>query len=170
MTADRIHIVQGEFAVGQGEKTVISTLLGSCVACCIWDEVAAVGGMNHMLFATGRTHLTINTLADINSIEVLINALTRLGADRKRLQAKAFGGARMLGGLSDIGQQNAEFTLRYLKSEGIDVVTHSLGGNRARNIKFWPASGRVMQRVSQEDVQDPVQQHQSAVGNGLELF
>ncbi|MEO1780289.1 MAG: chemotaxis protein CheD, partial [Pseudomonadota bacterium] len=54
MSAQQIHIVQGEHAVGAHADTVISTLLGSCVACCLWDETAGVGGMNHMLLAAGR--------------------------------------------------------------------------------------------------------------------
>lgn len=170
MTPERINIVQGEYAVGQGEHMVISTLLGSCVSCCLWDEAVGVGGMNHMLLANSRTQSAVDTLADINSIEILINALKRLGANRNRMQAKLFGGARMVSGLSDIGQQNAEFTLRYLASEGIGVVTQSLGGTRARNVKFWPGTGRAMQRMSEEVVQDVSQPLLVPKGNGLELF
>ena len=170
MTPERIHIVQGEHAVGVGEHVVISTLLGSCVACCLWDEDAGIGGMNHMLLARGRGHSAVDTLRDINAIETLINALTKLGAERHRLKAKAFGGARMVTGLSDIGQQNADFTLRYLAQEEIEIVTQSLGGTQARNIRFWPGTGRVMQRTSDAKVQDVETVPVTGIGNGLELF
>ncbi|WP_299692932.1 chemotaxis protein CheD [uncultured Tateyamaria sp.] len=170
MNAERIHIVQGEHAVGMGENTVITTLLGSCVACCMWDDATGIGGMNHMLLAAGRAQSTVDALADINEIETLINALTRLGADRSRLKAKAFGGARMVSGLSDIGQQNSDFTLRYLAREGIEVVTQSLGGSHARNIRFWPGSGRVMQRVSSTKVREVETRVPRREGNDLELF
>ncbi|WP_415920513.1 chemotaxis protein CheD [Tateyamaria sp. SN6-1] len=123
-----------------------------------------------MLLAAGRATSTVDTLADINAIETLINELTKLGADRSRLQAKAFGGARMVSGLSDIGQQNADFTIRYLQSEGIEIVSTSLGGNTARNIRFWPATGRVMQRVGEVKVADVEVNIPAATGNGLELF
>ena len=170
MNQDRIHIVQGEHAIGTNDNTVITTLLGSCVACCLWDEEAGVGGMNHMLLATGRRESTMDALSDINEVEKLINAMIKSGADRKRLRAKAFGGARMVSGLSDIGQRNSDFTLRYLQSEGIEIVTHSLGGTHARSIRFWPGSGRVMQRVSDTPFSDaPVRPPENG-GNGLELF
>ena len=126
--------------------------------------------MNHMLLAAGRVQSAVDTLSDINAIETLINALTRIGAQRNRLQAKAFGGARMVSGLSDIGQQNADFTLQYLHREGIEVVTHSLGGTNARNIRFWPATGRVMQRVSEDKVREVEMRPARQEGNGLELF
>ncbi|WP_438873647.1 chemotaxis protein CheD [Tateyamaria omphalii] len=110
------------------------------------------------------------TLSGINAMELLINDLVKLGAARNRLRAKAFGGACMISGLSDIGAQNAEFTLQYLKQESIPLVTHSLGGSMARNIRFWPGTGRVMQKitdaaVSEADVIVPISN-----GNGLELF
>jgi len=37
------------------EPTVIETLLGSCVAVCLWDPETRVGGMNHFLLRTRRT-------------------------------------------------------------------------------------------------------------------
>lgn len=169
MTEQRIHITQGEYAVGQGDHVVITTLLGSCVSSCIWDETAKVGGMNHMLLAGVHAASAAATLADINAIEMLINELIKRGARRDRLQAKAFGGARMISGLSDIGQHNAEFTLRYLKSEDIPVVTQSLGGVHARNIRFWPGTGRVMQRVTETTVRE-VEMIPPKSGNDLELF
>jgi chemotaxis protein CheD len=49
LSKDRVHITQGERDVGCHPDRIISTLLGSCVSCCLWDPVANVGGMNHML-------------------------------------------------------------------------------------------------------------------------
>ena len=166
----RILITQGQHATGVDESTVISTLLGSCVSCCLWDDVARVGGMNHMLLAAGRPHSTVDTLADINEIETLINALTKLGASRDRLKAKAFGGARMVTGLSDIGAKNAEFTVQYLESEGIPVVSTSLGGTHARNVRFWPATGRALQRITDDQVPTTEVRAPATEGNDLELF
>jgi hypothetical protein len=78
-------------------------------------------------------------------MEILINGLLGRGARRDRLEAKLFGGARMIAGLTDIGQQNAEFAERFLKQEGIPVIGGSLRGHHARRIQFWPNSGRVRQ-------------------------
>lgn len=169
MSEKRIHITQGEHATGNEEDTMINTLLGSCVAVCLWDEVAKVGGMNHMLLAMSDAGngATCN-LSGINAMELLINDMIKLGASRNRLKAKAFGGARMVAGLSDIGQSNAEFALEFLKNEGIECEGHSLGGTMARNIRFWPASGRVQQRMTSTQVVEPTVKEEE--GNDLELF
>ena len=45
----RINIVQGEYHVTADPRVVLTTLLGSCVAACIRDPQAGVGGINHFL-------------------------------------------------------------------------------------------------------------------------
>jgi chemotaxis protein CheD len=81
----------------------------------------------------------------VQSMELLLNALYRMGARRERLEVKLFGGARVIDGLSDVGQQNASFAERFLQSEGISLIGGSLRGEQARRIQFWPVSGRVRQ-------------------------
>ncbi len=170
MTERRIHITQGEYATSSFDEVVISTLLGSCVSCCLWDDQAGVGGMNHMLLAQGSAGDTVRTLSGLSAMELLINDLVKLGASKPRLKAKAFGGARMIKGLSDIGAQNAEFTVSYLKKEGIPLVTQSLGGTRARTLRFWPTSGRVLQRVSDTEVGCIEPRPTPAIGHDVEIF
>ncbi len=171
MTEQRINITQGEHATSDDSNVVITTLLGSCVSCCLWDPVAGVGGMNHMLLARSDAGDRMNNLAGVNAMEIVINEMIKLGAVRSRMRAKAFGGARMVSGLSDIGESNADFTLDFLSREGIECVGHSLGGTASRNVKFWPATGRVLQRQSGATVVEPVV---AAVpeeeGNDMELF
>ncbi|MEP6017654.1 MAG: chemotaxis protein CheD [Paracoccaceae bacterium] len=171
MTEQRINITQGEHATSDSDNVVITTLLGSCVSCCLWDPIAGVGGMNHMLLARGESGDDMNTLAGVNAMEVVINEMIKLGAVRSRMLAKAFGGARMVSGLSDIGKSNADFTLDFLSREGIECLGHSLGGTTSRNVKFWPASGRVLQRQSGTKVIEPeVVATPVESGNDMELF
>jgi chemotaxis protein CheD len=143
----RIHIVQGEFKVSNDPDVVVSTLLGSCVAACIRDPAAGVGGMNHFLLPgdDGRAHDHEAERYGDYLMELLINGLMKRGAQRDRLEAKLFGGARMMSGLSDIGKKNAEFAERYLQHEGIAVVGRDLGGERGRRLQYWPVSGRARQ-------------------------
>ena len=143
----RIHIVQGEYKVSGDPNVVVSTLLGSCVAACIRDPVAGVGGMNHFLLPgeDARSHSHEAERYGDYLMELLVNGLMKQGAHRDRLEAKLFGGARMMRGLSDIGKKNAEFAERYLKYEGITVVGKDLGGQRGRRIQYWPVSGRARQ-------------------------
>ena len=169
MTEQRIHITQGEYATASAPDVYISTLLGSCVSCCLWDPVAGVGGMNHMLLAKSPA-ATVRTLSGIHAMEMLINDLIKQGARKDRMSAKAFGGARMIKGLSDIGSQNAEFTVGYLSQEGIPLVTQSLGGTHARTLRFWPMTGRVMQKLTDTRVVDVEAAPIVSPGHGVELF
>ncbi len=139
----RIHVVQGEFAVTEDPSAVFTTILGSCVAACIRDPLAGVGGMNHFLLPgeEGASGLRYG----VQAMELLVNGLLQRGAQRSRLEAKLFGGARVMGGLSDIGAQNCVFGERFLQDEGIRYLGGSLGGEQARRIQFWPVSGRVRQ-------------------------
>lgn len=146
MTARRITITQGEIAIHDDPDVFISTLLGSCVACCLWDSDAKVGGVNHMLLAGRNTHGQLNALVGINELELLINGLINKGAQRHRLVAKVFGGARMIRGLSDIGLENGRFTLQYLEREEIPCLGQSLGGTHARQLQFWPTTGVARQK------------------------
>lgn len=145
--AKRLHVVQGEFAVSDDPDMMMGTILGSCVAACACDPKAGVGGMNHFLLP-GENETAGGPQAlryGVQSMELLLNALYRMGARRERLEVKLFGGARVIDGLSDVGQQNAAFAERFLAAEGISLMGGSLRGDKARRIQFWPVSGRVRQ-------------------------
>ena len=170
MNETRIHITQGQFATGTSPDLVITTLLGSCVAVCLWDEQKGLGGMNHMLLARACAGSQAQTLSGLQAMELLINDLLKLGAARHRLQAKAFGGARMVNGLSDIGQQNVEFTEHFLAQEGIPLTTSSCGGTHARNLRFWPATGRALQKMTHPETKVVEVEPPMPSGQGVELF
>ena len=102
--------------------------------------------MNHMLLPEASSDRE-NLSAGAVDIERLINAILRFGGQRTELRAKVFGGASMLSGMTDIGSRNSEFVLSFLKHEGIACDGASTGGNSARQLKFWPESGAVKQRL-----------------------
>ena len=135
-----IYIAQGEIAVGKADDMVISTILGSCISICLWDPIACVGGMNHLLLPgmqSDGTHSSSGAVA----MDKLINEMMPLGAERPRLRAKLFGGSSMLSGRTDIGARNAEFGRSYLKNENIPCDAESLGGTKARRLRYTPANG-----------------------------
>ena len=140
-----IFVIQGSFAVSDKADEVIQTLLGSCVATCLYDPVARVGGMNHFLLP-GEERTEVNSMSyGAHSMEVLINALMRLGARRDTMQAKIFGGARMMTSGRDIGQNNGIFARSFLQRERIQLVSESIGGDQARKIRMVPTTGNVQQ-------------------------
>lgn len=170
----KTYIAQGEHAVGGAPGEIITTILGSCVAVCLWDPDRSVGGMNHILLpdgkADGRTDGPGLDRFGGAAMEHLINDLVKLGAERGRLRAKVFGGAAMVSGLSDIGARNAAFAADYLKSEGIPCDGESTGGNSARQIRFWPHSGRAMQRFVASAPPPPPKPKPAPKANDVELF
>ena len=139
-----VHIIQGQHRVSGDPAMVITTILGSCVAACIRDPGAGVGGMNHFLLpgTPDRSRPDEVERYGVHAMELLVNALLALGARRSALEVKLFGGARMVRGLADIGAQNAAFATAFAKREGLKVVGECLGGTRGRRIQFWPVCGR----------------------------
>lgn len=143
----RITIDPGEHYVDK-TPVIISTLLGSCVAACIWDERNGVFGMNHFLLAQQRYSTQTSTLSSdagrygIHSMEILINSMLKAGASRSQLRAKAFGGANVLRGFKaspsvfPIGDVNSRFIIEFLENENIPLVASNLGGEHGRIIHF----------------------------------
>jgi chemotaxis protein CheD len=142
-----VHVVQGEHHVCDHPETVLTTILGSCVAACLRDPVAGVGGMNHFLLPGGdrRQDEADGLRYGVHAMELLVNALLARGACRSRLEGKLFGGARMIKGLADVGSLNAEFAEGFLRREGMSHAGGSLRGDCGRRVQYWPVSGRARQ-------------------------
>ena len=125
----------------------LATLLGSCVAVCLFDPVLKIGGINHfMLPDMARSkHGDIDSLLSGNfAMEALLNALLSRGAKKARLQAKAFGGGTIIdtdSGSLSIGMRNASFTKDWLKREGIPLLSSDFLGPWSRKIIFLPTTG-----------------------------
>ncbi|MBQ1543056.1 chemotaxis protein CheD [Caulobacter sp. CCUG 60055] len=144
-----VHVGQGEFEVSDDPNVVMTTVLGSCVAACIRDPAAGLGGINHFLLPDreGGFEGEEARRYGVHAMEMLINRLLQAGARRDRLEAKLFGGACLFQRLKNIGADNAAFATRFLGAEGIPVRGGDLGGERARRIRYWPATGQAFQRL-----------------------
>ncbi|MGN6374335.1 MAG: chemotaxis protein CheD [Sphingomonas sp.] len=143
----RISIIQGEHAVVAAPDTVIATLLGSCIAVCLHDAEARIGGMNHFLLGEPGPDHRLSEIDlqryGVHAMELLINATMKAGADRSRLRAHLYGGATIIAGLGRIGADNAAFAQRFLATEGIAIGHVDTGGPYARKVEFRPYDGRV---------------------------
>jgi chemotaxis protein CheD len=141
------HVVQGSFRISDRDGDTLTTILGSCVATCLYDPTVRVGGMNHFLLPDGGKGKGDLRRYGLHAMELLINALLKAGAQKHRLQAKLFGGAAMHDGLRDIGRSNAEFARRFLATEGIPCIAENLGGTQGRRLRYWPTTGRAQLRM-----------------------
>jgi chemotaxis protein CheD len=145
-------LLPGDYFVTRRDE-VLTTVLGSCVAACIRDPVAGVGGMNHfMLPAAGRDSGAWGGSGGnanrygVFAMESLINALLKFGAQRERLEVKLFGGAAVIPGMSDVGARNLDFVRQFLTTEGLPVVAASVGDVTPRRVNYFPRTGEVLLR------------------------
>jgi chemotaxis receptor (MCP) glutamine deamidase CheD len=152
-----ININAGE-AHSSDAPVEIKTVLGSCVAACLYDPVAKIGGMNHFLLpSSGSADPIDRQRFGIHAMETLINSLMKLGADRSRLKGKLFGGGNVLAHITrrpTVGEMNAEFAEDFLRTEGIEVVASRLGGETGVEVRFHPHTGRAFLRdISRESAE-----------------
>ena len=129
------------------EEHLISTLLGSCVAVCLWDPVKQQGGMNHyMLPLWNGDGLPTPKFGNV-AIDQLIQRMQNLGSSKERLIAKVFGGANVLAtgpGHVQIGERNAMLAQELLGKHGIPIKAQDVGGPFGRKIIFNTQTGVVM--------------------------
>lgn len=148
----RVNVLQGEHVVSADPAVVLTTILGSCVAACLYDPVRRIGGMNHFLLATPgagqRTDPRDAERYGSFAMESLINDLIKRGSRRHDLRAHLYGGATMHQGMADIGQENGRFAVDFLTRDGIVIARTDLGGGQARRVDFCAALGRARSRLT----------------------
>jgi chemotaxis protein CheD len=146
---EAVKVLPGEYYVTAADMAVV-TVLGSCVSACIRDREKGIGGLNHFMLADGGNDPIASASARYGgyAMEVLVNHLLKLGARRERLEAKVFGGGKVMASLAGtmVGERNASFVLKYLETEKIDVVSQDLLDIYPRKVYFFPKTGRVMVR------------------------
>ncbi len=145
---DAVKILPGEY-YATARPMLIVTVLGSCVAACIRDKVSGISGMNHfMLPAASAFEEPVNDSACYGTYAMvaLINQLLEMGAQRRSLEAKIFGGGNLLKDCKTarVGERNASFVRNYLKLEQIPIVAEDLLGIYPRKVYFFTDHGKVM--------------------------
>jgi len=145
---DAAKILPGEFYATMRDMVLV-TVLGSCVAACIRDKVTGIGGMNHFMLPDNSGEQSgwgIGGRYGSYAMEMLINQLQKLGAERKNLEAKVFGGGNVIAQMTatNVGERNAQFVLNYLKTEKIHVASKDLLDIYPRKVYYFPNSGKVL--------------------------
>lgn len=159
--APLITIFPGEIYISSSEE-IISTVLGSCIAVCLYDLENNIGGMNHFMLPKSNKHnshistknhlLDMDELTDnamrfgITAMDVLLAKMVKKGAQRKNIRAKIFGGGNVLTSMTirpTVGERNIEFAKSYLKTEGITLENEHIAENIGRKIFFLTGSSSV---------------------------
>lgn len=144
-----VKLLPNEFFTTHDDM-VLMTVLGSCVAACIHDPYTGLGGMNHFMLPDDGAEAARTASESMRygayAMEVLINELIKAGGRRERFEAKVFGGAAVLSGMTtlNVGDRNADFVRRYLALERIRITAEDLQGNYPRKVVFMPRSGQAL--------------------------
>lgn len=141
---DAVKVLPGEYFVSN-EDLVIMTVLGSCIAACIWDGKVRAGGMNHFMLPDGDGAEGAGRYGSY-AMELLINEMIKKGARRESMQAKIFGGAQVMAGFTtmNVGERNTKFVLDYLATERIPVVSQDVLDIHPRKVCFFPVTGKAL--------------------------
>ena len=176
--SDAVKVLPGEYFV-HDEDLLIMTTLGSCIAACLWDRDAKIGGMNHFMLPEGDAG---SGRYGSYAMELLINEMMKRGASRGSLEAKVFGGGAVISGMNSInvGERNTSFVMDYLKTERIPVVSKDVLDVHPRKVCFFPASGKAMvKRLAATNTEALVAQDRAAAraplpaaaaGGSIDLF
>lgn len=178
-----VKVFPGEYYITSKPDETIVTILGSCVAACIRDPVSGIGGMNHFMLPQDKVG---NWGGDLKStrygnfaMEKLLNELIKAGCVRERLEIKVFGGGNVTDTTNEVGTDNSEFVLRYLKAEGLRCAAQDLKGNYPRRIHYTPATGKVVRKflgtvekysITREETEYASRLSERKTGGEIELF
>ncbi|MBB3194309.1 chemoreceptor glutamine deamidase CheD [Roseateles terrae] len=173
-----VKVLPGEYFV-DNEDLLVMTTLGSCIAACLWDRHAQIGGMNHFMLPEGQGD---SGRYGSFAMELLINEMMKRGASKGRMEAKIFGGGAVIAGMNtiNVGERNTNFVLDYLKTERIPVVSKDVMDIYPRKVCFLPRSGKAMvKRLAAANADALVQQDKAAAqkaqpvassGGSIDLF
>jgi len=180
--SEAVKVLPGEYFVTTTDMVLV-TVLGSCVSACIRDRAKGMGGMNHFMLADATEKSTLSPSARYGTyaMEILINHLLKLGARRENLEAKVFGGGRVMASLSQstVGERNSSFVLDFLKTEGSKVAAHDLLDVYPRKVYFFPNTGRVLikklvrmhnETVARREAEYAARLTEAPVSGDIELF
>lgn len=176
-----VKVLPGEYYVDD-QELAITTTLGSCVAACLHDRTAGVGGMNHFMLPDAGDPSAGGRFGAF-AMELLINELLKRGARRGAIEAKIFGGGQVMKSLAgtQIGEKNVAFVRQFLSQERIAIVGSDVLDVYPRKVCLFPKSGKALcrrlppaqigQTVEQETrYRAELQKQTSSGGGAVELF
>lgn len=161
-----ITIYSGSYFVSKDPEVVIHTLLGSCIAICLFDTVNSIGGMNHFMLPQQSPYTNQPLEPDsksgwfgLTSMESMTEQILKLGGSFSNLKAKVFGGGQVVENLApfniNVSDANIEFSLNYLNEKKIPVIAKDVGGCFGRSVYYYLEDHSVLvQRLEKELTSD----------------
>lgn len=146
-----VEVPMGELVVTKEEGNLTASAVGSCAVVALYDPKLKIAGMMHAMLP--HAHEAIRNTHDgkyvDTAIDLSLEKMRLLGAERKDIEAKLVGGANMFGlSSSDIGRENILSAKKKLKEVGIKLIGESTGGSVGRSVEFSVATGIVTVKIS----------------------
>ncbi len=135
--------------------TRVTTILGSCVAVCLWDKKLKIGGINHFMLPYWNGRGLASPRYGNIAIVKLYEKMQSFACDDKDIIAKVFGGGEVISSNSNlfqIGKRNIIVANELLRENKIAIVGKSVGGKFGRKIIFNTETGEVMQRFINSEI------------------
>jgi chemotaxis protein CheD len=133
-----------------GRRYSVTTVLGSCIAVCLYDTKLKVGGINHFMLPLWNGQGLASPKYGNVAIEKLIRGLERLGSTREHMIAKVFGGSNLSDGILRVGSRNTQVAFDFLEKEKIKVVAQSVGGHLGWKVIYDTSTSEVMMKFIQK--------------------
>lgn len=172
-SCEAVKVGPGEYYVTD-QDMMITTVLGSCISACIRDTKTGMGGMNHFMLPDNQVQSRDGQIPESMrygsyAMEVLLNELIKNGVQHENLEAKIFGGGRVMRdmALMNIGERNANFVRKFLKDEGIRIVAEDLNDIYSRKVYFFPRTGKVFVKKLDYSRQQTVIKRENSYANQL---
>ncbi|GBG56275.1 putative chemoreceptor glutamine deamidase CheD [Sporomusaceae bacterium FL31] len=146
--SDLIKVGMADYKVGRNPASLISYGLGSCVGIALYDSIAKVGGLAHIMLPDSTQARSAENPAKFadTALPLMLSEMLKLGATKSRVIAKIAGGAQMFtfANATDImrvGERNAEAVRLILKKIDIRIIADDTGGNYGRTVELKLENG-----------------------------
>ena len=140
------HYLYPSALFAEKEQYVVDTILGSCVAVCLFDTKLKIGGINHYMLPLWNGNGLASPKFGNIATEKLIEKMLKLGSNKANLVAKVFGGANQLDSSMNIGFRNIEIAKEVLTDHGINIIAENTGGSVGRKLRYDTGTGQVMMK------------------------
>jgi len=140
------HYLYPSALFAEKESYLVDTILGSCVAVCLFDTKLMIGGINHYMIPLWNGDGLASPKFGNIAIEKLIEKMLKNGANKVNIVSKVFGGANQMYSSMNIGERNIDIAKEILAAHNIKILAENTGGLIGRKLKYNTGTGQVMMK------------------------
>jgi len=140
------HYLYPSALFAEKKPFMVDTVLGSCVAVCLFDQKLNIGGINHYMLPFWNGNGLASPKYGNIATEKLVEKMLKNGATIQNMVAKVFGGANQMNTSMRIGDQNIEIARQTLANYGIKIIAENVGGGVGRKLRYNTSTGQVMMK------------------------